>query len=341
MLGRARTLAALVVCAFGLVTLSACGDSGAPAEDTATRAEAKLSNKLRHDTVVRVDSASGRVRAVIPVGPDPRLITTASGQVWSASRDDGTLSRVDPATGHAITVEVGEAVGFAVAGGDLWVAAHGNRLLRMDGASGAEKRSLRLARAPVFALQDAGFPVVGRGSLWLTVPKLGEASAPQSLWRVDPSTGKVLAKLPIGVNPTPPLADGRYIWMISRPPSAPGELTRIDMASGTSTNVSVGLFPWGLAAGAGSVWVGHTAPHEVWRLNPSSAKPTAKIPVDGEVRSVGFGGGFAWVLAGTSLLRVDPATNEVTRIVRLKSPSGVGGPSVLVYLDGSVWVSVE
>jgi hypothetical protein len=72
-LGRARTPAALVVCAFGLVTLSACGDSGAPAADTATRTEAKLSNKLRHDTVVRVDAASGRVRAVIPVGPDPPL----------------------------------------------------------------------------------------------------------------------------------------------------------------------------------------------------------------------------------------------------------------------------
>ena len=81
------------------------------------------------------------------------------------------------------------------------------------------------------------------------------------------------------------------------------------------------------------MWVGHIAPHEVWRLDPSSAKPTARIAVGAEVRAVGFGGGYAWVLAGTSLLRVDPATNEVTRTVQLKSPSGVGGPSVLVHLE--------
>lgn len=102
------------------------------------------------------------------------------------------------------------------------------------------------------------------------IPRLGEAAEPQTLWRIEPRSGRILARFPIGVNPVPPLAHGRYVWIISRPVRGPAELSRIVMASGKTRDVSVGPDPWALAAGAGSVWVGHFDSAEVWRLEPST-----------------------------------------------------------------------
>lgn len=54
----------------------------------------------------------------------------------------------------------------------IWVALDGNRLVRIDGATGQREASFRLRRTALFAPRDAGFLAVGHGSIWLTVPKL-------------------------------------------------------------------------------------------------------------------------------------------------------------------------
>ena len=54
-----------------------------------------------HGTIVRVDAQSGSVEAVIPVGPDPLLLTVASGRVWTLNLGDGSLTQVDPGTNEA------------------------------------------------------------------------------------------------------------------------------------------------------------------------------------------------------------------------------------------------
>jgi len=57
--------------------------------------------------------------------------------------------------------------------------------------------------------------------------------------------------------------------------------------------------------------------------------------------ALAFGGGFVWVTAESGLHSIDPATNEVTQEIQLMSPPPDLGPIGVVYLDGSVWVSVE
>ena len=79
-----------------------------------------------------------------------------------------------------------EVVGTASDGEDLWVAVDGNRLVRIDGATGQREASFRLGRTALFAPRDAGFLAVGHGSIWLTVPKLGDPGAPHELWWIDP-----------------------------------------------------------------------------------------------------------------------------------------------------------
>lgn len=291
-----------------------------------------------NNTVVRVDARSGRIEAVIPVGPDPLLLTVASGQVWTLNLGDGTLSRVDPATNRATTVRHGEVVGFTSDGRDLWIAVDGNTLAEIDGITGAEKRSIRLTRRRLFALRDAGFLAVARQSIWLTVPTLGEPMAPQQLWRIDPDTGRVVATYRLGPDPLPPLLDGPYVWSISF-----DGLSRIDVRSGKTRLVvpSGGPGgPWGVAAGGGSIWMGQQY-GEVWRIDPASGRPEAKVPVDGPVRGVAFGGKSVWVTTETSLLSIDPATNRLSRTIRLTNAVTDLGPIAVEYLDGSVWVSVE
>ena len=327
-------LAVLASCLLGALVLAACSGSDDEA-NTGPLTETTPSGAVGDDVVVHVDATSGRVRAVIPVGPDPLLMMPAAGQVW-AGHSDGTLSRVDPATERAATVDLGETAGFTADGDDLWVAVDGNRLMRIDGATGTVKSSFRLGSRPLFAQGDAGFIVVGGGSLWLTVPELGHETKPQSLWRVDPRTGDVLSKIPIGIDPLPLVSDGRYVWLMSFDEG----LTRIDTASGRKMLVSLPNRPIAVARGAGSVWVGYELTNAVVRLDPSSAKETATIAVGGGVRGVGYGGGFVWVTTEETLERIDPATNEATRMLRIMSANADFGPFSVAYLDGSVWFSV-
>jgi len=121
----------------------------------------------------------------VPVVSDPLGLITASGQVWTQNFGDGTLSRIDPVTSRA-TSRLQEMVGAASDGEDLWVAVDGNRLVRIDGATGQWEASFRLGRTALFAPRDAGFLAVGHGSIWLTVPKLGDPGAPHELWRPIP-----------------------------------------------------------------------------------------------------------------------------------------------------------
>jgi hypothetical protein len=95
------------------------------------------------------------VRAVVPVVSDPLGLITASGQVSTQSFGDGTLSRIEPVTSRA-TSHLQEVVGAASDGEDLSVAVDGNRLVRIDEATG--QRESKGASAV-----GVGGPVYSRG----------------------------------------------------------------------------------------------------------------------------------------------------------------------------------
>ena len=290
-----------------------------------------------HATVVQVDAATGDVRSVVPVGPDPLLLAVASGRIWTLNLGDGSLSLVDPSSDDARTVRPGEVVGMASDTRDLWVARDGNVVSRLDGERGVEGASFGLGSKPLFALRDAGFVGVGPESVWLTVPQIGEPAEPHSLWQLDPQTGDVLRRLPLGRDVLPPVVDDRYVWII-----AMGErsVTRIDQRSAEMADVPAGPLPLALAVGAGSLWLGDES-GEVWRIDPEMLKVAARIDIDGRLRGLGFGGGLVWVTTETGLLAIDPATDRVTLSVPLGDFETDTGPIGIGYAGGSVWVSVE
>lgn len=330
------------VLAIGVFVLMSLSLGGRP-----ERSESSPSGDayVSHNTVVRIDAATGVVREQIAVGPAPLNLRVSAGQIWVQNFGDGTLMRIDPGSKRPVTVPAGKVAGLAVHGSDIWAARDGNRLSQLDGATGAEKRSIILGTIPFFAVGDAGFLAIGESTIWLTVPKLGEPEAMQSLWRIDLASGRVVAKIPIGRDPLPPLIDGDYVWVLT-----PVDLYQIHISSNRPKRLAVPRFPWGLAAGAGSVWIGNQfrlrvpllfKGPEVWRLDPATGSPVAKIAVRDPVRGLAFGGGRLWVTTGRGLLSIDPATNQVVRTITLAKPSADEGPIGVAYLGGSVWVSVE
>jgi streptogramin lyase len=203
--------------------------------------------------VARLDPTTGRVKAVVKVGVDPLLLVVAAGRVWTMQFGDGTLTMIDPETNEAAAVRVGEAAGIASDGDDIWVAANGNTLVRLDGESGKRERVLKLARKSLFELRDAGFLTVSSESIWLTIPLLGEPLADQTLWRIDPRTGAVKARAPLLANPVSIANDARYVWVAN---IDGGKITRVDKATNTAKHIDASVGPAGVAIDAGSV-LGH------------------------------------------------------------------------------------
>lgn len=325
------TVTVALVAAMSLAT--ACGDSG---RDVTNASSGMDASHIGPSTVVRIDASSGAVRKVIRVGPDPLELRVAAGQIWTQNFGDGSMTRIDPATERAVTVPAGKVAGLTTDGDDLWVAEDGNHLSKIDGKTGVEEGTIQIGSTPLFEVGNAGFPAVGGGSIWLTVPKAGSPGAAQSLWRIEPESGRVLAKIAIGRDPVPPFVEDGRVWVITA-----DALLRLDMASDQTIPIAVASGPFGLAAGAGSLWVGHESPTEVWRLDPATGKVSAKVDVGEAVRGLAFGGDRLWVTTGTGLLSIDPATNKTGRKFTLTQASADEGPIGVAYLDGSVWVSVE
>lgn len=132
--------------------------------------------------------------------------------------------------------------------------------------------------------------LVSHGSLWV--------AGQTSIARVDPRTGRVLA--------------------------------RIRVPSG-------GVGSGQLAAGAGSVWAAYTGTPDVLRIDPATNRVTAQISVpDGG--GVAFADGHVWITRVSShrgdVVAIDPRTNRLTgRPVKVGT-----GPLSLTSGFGSLWV---
>jgi streptogramin lyase len=322
-----------------LVAAAGCGGRETKTEDRAAAPCSEMPRpKVAHASVVRIDAVSGCVKAVIGVGADPLLLAIAAGRVWTLDFGDGTLSRIDPGANAAAHVDVGEAAGMASDGRDIWVAANGHALVRLDGVTGEREHVLRLAGKKLFELRDAGFLTVAAGSIWLTIPVLGQPRADQTLWRVDPQTGGIEARAPLGANPVSLAADHRYVWVANIDGDT---VTRVDVRTNQAKQVETSVGPAAVATCAGSLWLTHYVP-EVWRIEPTTAWAQEKIHLEKPTtRGIACGGEHIWVSTESGLLELDPSSNRVVRTINLSEPMHETGPTSIAYLNGDLWVSVE
>ena len=121
--------------------------------------------------------------------------------------------------------------------------------------------------------------------------------------------------------------------------AAPPPVTPVQPSPVVAT-IGIGGFSYGMAAGAGALWVAGS--DHVTRIDPASNSVVARIPVGATgsgPADVAFGGGAVWVpvAAPGALFAIDPATNKVTARISLGGP--LRGPISVSATRGAVWVA--
>lgn len=166
-----------------------------------------------------------------------------------------------------------------------------------------------------------GIFAYGFGSLWIA------SCEEQTVYRIDPSSGKQLAKIITGLaDPTGEfsLAIGAgSIWLLTK---SSGELSRIDPTKNkVVSRIKIASNSFVVDFGFNSIWITNTVDASVQRIDPATEKIVATIPVGKEPRFMTIGLGAIWTLnqeEGT-VSKIDPSTNQVTTLA--VGAKGTGG----------------
>jgi len=240
-------------------------------------------------TVTRIDPRSRRVLATVRAGSG--AITVAGDQhvVWVADYGAGTVTRIDPASNTVTaTVPVGtDPVGLALVGGHLWVANQGDgTLVELDARSGRRLRSVGVAAG-------SGFLTLADGVLW--VPDFSGTT--RTVLRVDPASGRTIARVPVGAGPIDASFAGSAGWVSN---TGDATVTRFDPTSGArSATVGVSGGSLGpLLATPRAVWVSVYAGASVVRIDPSTAAVVGRVATGPNPQNLIDVAGDIWVAEG-------------------------------------------
>jgi DNA-binding beta-propeller fold protein YncE len=228
-------------------------------------------------TVRRFDARTGAATDDPESVPGAAGIAVGEGSVWVTSQSEGTVTRLDPATGRrrGQTIEVGpQPTDIAVGGGGVWVANSeqmNGTVSRIDPDSGEPGDPIKVAKGQVFAL------TYGEGGVWVAASD--EIRGDEiKVTRIDPESSK-----------------------------PEGDFVRLDQPG----------LPVRLAAGAGAVWLAQAGGADISsgtdsgtlaRLDPEARRQIGKATdLPGPPTGVSVGEGGVWVAIGG-----DGALAEVT-----------------------------
>jgi serine/threonine-protein kinase len=284
-------------------------------------------------SVAVLDPQSGRVLADTPLGAGVwRVGGGPGGEVWALLGDERRLVAIDPRTARS-TRSIGIGVtpgGLAAARGALWVSdVNSSTLVRVDPGYGGQVQRITLPTPP--PLVNAGIlprtdgVAAGAGSVWV-------AHGQSVLERVDPSTGRVVARIPMRGARTP-VTGGGQVWVLA---GELGEASRVDPRTDRVV-ARAHLRPWladAVVAG-GDLWV--AGPGVLWRVGPSGR-------LVGAIRT-GLDQPAGIVVAGRAIWVADRSTGSVARI----DPRGgavetrrlAPGAAALAVAGGRLWLGLE
>jgi DNA-binding SARP family transcriptional activator/DNA-binding beta-propeller fold protein YncE/ABC-type branched-subunit amino acid transport system substrate-binding protein len=297
-------------------------------------------------TVTRIDPARKRAVETIHLSRIPDQLVVGDGAIWVANPIGfkGTVTRIDPESNAATTsaVRVGD-------GGDAFSPPTPSAIAVNDGAvwTNSMRASVAVLR-PQFASavrtidlgpeRSSDGIAVGEGAVWVT------SSANDTLLRLDPRSGRVVAEIPMAAVRGERVA-GPYgvavgygsVWVTDALGNA---LTRVDPDRNVVVaTVGVGRRPTRLAVGEGAVWVLNAGDGTVSRVDPDSARVEATIPVGSDATSIAAGEGSVWVtVAGGSRETLVGGARPQVEAVGTPACSkviydGGGTPDVLIVSD--------
>jgi streptogramin lyase len=260
------------------------------------------------------------VLATYDLGISPSGIVVAGDHVWVEDHaQTNAVFALDPSTGDSVmTVHVSRPCDVVTTGGQLWIADYGaGEVLAVDLATGEVAERIGNLDGP------CGLQVLG-GSLWFTVD--------DGIARLDIASG-VVTTADLGGGAFP--GSGKPLWAsrfggaeVGRVDPETGEVRRWITLPGGSTEDKP------IAAGFGSVWVGHGLAGRLYRLDPRTGEIQAEIEVASPSRLL-VTDDSVWLtsFATGAVERVDPATNQVIYHAELG-----GTPNGITQGFGAIWV---
>ncbi|HEU0275048.1 MAG TPA: PQQ-binding-like beta-propeller repeat protein [Candidatus Udaeobacter sp.] len=142
-------------------------------------------------------------------------------------------------------------------------------------------------------------------------------------------------------------ADGSF-WMTVQSfdaAASPSQLFNLPLPAVTDlprTTIVTGGGPDWMATGAGALWIANISLKEIERIDPATNAITARIKVDGVPCSgAAFGFSSLWIPLcendkGTSLVRIDAATNRVVATLQIAPANSEGG---ITSSRDSLWMA--
>jgi DNA-binding SARP family transcriptional activator len=272
-----------------------------------------------------IDAASGKLVGSVRLGPEPGPVSAAGGEVWVGDVAQKTLVGVD-----APTLRVGTTLGIGhvpyalqAAGKAIWIAnSFDGTVTRVDTVTNLVSSPRRPEPSSTGRLALA----YGAGSLWV-------ASQDMRLVRLDPATGRLLARLSHPFGPQSLAVGYGSLWI--------GLAARAGVMRASESRPSARIVPIGgravsVATGAGSVWALTPDTAELWRIDPRNDAVTGKLHLP-TAQAVVTAGDSVWVTTmNGSLLRIDPRRLTIVRRILLAGP-----PGGLTASDDRVWVTVD
>jgi len=269
----------------------------------------------------------GQRKVVLLAGSPAPTLSPAPSPTASASSLPAPVSVTPEAT-----IPVQGAMDIVARGAELWVLAPG-RLDRIDPATNAVTATVKTGPPADLDLAFAG----NAAGLWAS-----DFDTPL-VYRVDPATLKVTAKITAAVAPKGVLATAGGVWIAD---VHGGTVLRIDPATNkVVATIAVGPAansgPNWLASGFGSIWVNVPTTQTIVRIDAVTNKVQATIYTpSGLVPCGGFAVGPAaiWMSSCESSLmaRIDPATNTIVATVDMG-----GYAYVPTLINGVPWVPVD
>jgi YVTN family beta-propeller protein len=250
---------------------------------------------------------------------NPAGVAVGDDFAWVANSGEGTVSKIDLKTNRPLA---------RVAVGDP------------QGITGCASRNVHQTPHGDFRIRNCDLPkavAVSKGAVWA-----GRGDT-QSLVRIDPATNRVVASIPVGVEPWYIAASDTAVWLSDWRTNA---VVRVDPVANrvvaTVANLPAG--PTGIAIAPDAVWVASSRADTLTRIDPATNQVAASVATDLVPLPVLYAYGSVWVRnefregSGT-VQRVDPATNRVTATIPVGPDIGRDGLDGMAALDGGVWVA--
>jgi YVTN family beta-propeller protein len=226
------------------------------------------------------------------------------------------------------------------------LADHANRSVSTDDPWSVIRRRVRKRKPPsriAAALVAIIVSAVSLGLLWSAFrpgQQAGRTSPGQTSTVLPAVNARVAATVHVGAFPGPIAVGTLAIWVgqPAQSPQAPDVVSEIDSSTNeVIATIPVDGSPDAIAVSGNSVWVATEANGgEVVRIDAGTGTVTATIP---------SAGGFlvaspnaVWALGGPrTIVRIDPATNEVVARIPLDLPADHVLTGGLVFSGDAVW----